>query len=91
MTSPPTTPEAIVMVYLNPLDRLHLQHRVEHLHRLGPGVAAEFLAEVGHRIGGMPCILGLLAEYEQRLTPEMIRLTGGDRFPPRQLHVVPRP
>ena len=77
------------MIFLHPLARLHLQRRVEHLHALGPRATAEFLAEVGHRIGGMPCILGLLDEYEKRLTPEMIRLTGGDRFPHRQLRAVP--
>ena len=71
------------MVYLDPLDRLHLQRGAEHLHALGPRATAEFLAEVGHRIGGTPCILGL--------TPRMVRLAGGDRFPPRPLRLVPRP
>ena len=70
---------------LPPLDQRHLQRGVEHLYTLGPRAGTEFLAEVGQRIGGMPCILGLLAEYEQRLTPAMLRLTGGDRFPRRPL------
>ena len=79
------------MVYLNPLDRLRLQRGVEHLHALGPRATAEFLVEVGSRIGGTPCILGLLGEYQDRLSPRLLRLAGGDRFPPRPLRLVPRP
>ena len=54
------------MVYLHPFDRLRLQRGAEHLHRLGARPTAEFLAEVGHRIGGMPAIFALLGEYEER-------------------------
>ena len=56
---------------------------------LGPR-AQPTLAEVGARIGGMPCILGLLGEYQQRLSPRLLRAVGGDRFPARPLRVVPR-
>ena len=51
------------MPKLDPLDQFRLQRDVEHLHRLGPRSIAELLTEVGNRIGGMPCILGLLTEY----------------------------
>jgi hypothetical protein len=78
------------MIHLDPLDRLRLQRGAEHLHSLGARATAELLAEVGHRIGGMPCILGLLCEYQQRLSPQMLRAVGGDRFPIRPLRVVPR-
>ena len=78
------------MVYLDSFTQLRLQRGCEHLHRLGPRVTAELLAEVDHRIGGMSCILGLLTEYEQRLSPRSLRLAGGDRFPPRPLRAVPR-
>jgi hypothetical protein len=78
------------MIYLDPLVRLRLQRGVEHLHLLGPRATAELLTEVGHRIGGMPCILGLLGEYQQRLTPGMLRATGGHRFPSRPLRAVSR-
>ena len=54
-----------------------------------PRATAELLAEVDHRIGGMVCIIGLLTEYEQRLSPRLLRLAGGDRFPRRSLSVVP--
>jgi len=76
------------MIYLDPLARLRLRRGAEHLHALGPCATAELLAEVGARIGGMPCILGLLREYQQRLSSQMLRAIGADRFAPRPLHVV---
>jgi hypothetical protein len=79
------------MVHLHPLDRLRLQRGAEHLHRLGARANAEFLAEIGQRIGGMPAIFALLRDYEHRLNPELLRAAGGDRFPPRPLHQAPRP
>ena len=78
------------MVHLDPLDRLRLQRGAEHLHRLGARATAELLAEVADRIGGLPCILGLLGEYQQRLSPQMLRTVGADRLPARRLRVVPR-
>jgi hypothetical protein len=78
------------VVHLHPLDRLRLQRGAEHLHSLGARAQAEFLAEVGDRIGGMPAIMGLLTEYQQRLSPQMLRAVGGHRFPARPLRVVPR-
>jgi hypothetical protein len=78
------------VVHLDAFTRLRLQRGCEHLHRLGPRATAELLAEVDHRIGGMACIINLLTEYEQRLSPRLLRAAGGDRFPPRQLHSVPR-
>lgn len=77
------------MTNLQPIDRMRLQRGAEHLHRLGSRAIAEALAEVADRIGGMPAILSTLTEYE-RVTPTRLRAAGGDRFPPRQLHVVPR-
>jgi hypothetical protein len=68
------------MIFLHPLDRLQLTRGAEHLHRLGARPTAEFLAELGNRIGGLPAIFALLVEYEQHLD-------GGDRR--RPLHVVP--
>jgi hypothetical protein len=38
----------------------------------------------------MPAIFSLLREYEHRLNSDLLRAAGGDRFPPRQLHSVPR-
>jgi hypothetical protein len=67
---------------------VRLERGAEHLHKLGARATAELLAELGNRIGGMPAIIGLLTEYE-RLTPEVLRATGGDRFP-RRIRAVPR-
>lgn len=78
------------MVFLDPVSRLRLQRGAEHLHACGPRVVAEFLADLDHRIGGMPATIGLLAEYQARVSPALLRAVGGDRFPPRPLWVVPR-
>jgi len=81
------------MAYPNRFDprtALRLQRGTEHLCRLGPRATAEFLCEVADRVGGMPCILDRLSEYERRLSPTMLRLTGGDRFPSRPLRLMPR-
>ena len=51
-----------------PLAQARLQRGAEHLHQLGPRAMAEFLAELGGRIGGTPARLSLLNEYG-RLTP----------------------
>lgn len=74
---------------MSTLDSLRLQRGAEHLHRLGPRATAEFLSELACRIGGAPAIMALLTEYG-RVSPGMVRAAGGDRFPPRVLHVVPR-
>jgi hypothetical protein len=78
------------MIHLDPLARLRLQRGAEHLHALGSRATAEFLIEVGSRIGGMPTVFTLLVEDEQHLTPQMIRLADGDRFPRQPLRAVPR-
>ena len=77
------------MFHLDPFTRLRLQRGCEHLHRLGARPTAEFLAELGNRIGGMPAIFALLGEYEERVSPRLSRLTGGHKFPVRPLHAVP--
>lgn len=74
---------------IDPFAALRLQRGVEHLAQLGPRAIAEFLVELAGQIGGLPATLALLAEYERRLTPAMLRLTGGDRFPTRRLRAVP--
>jgi hypothetical protein len=71
------------------LELLCLQRGAEHLHLCGARVIAEYLREVAQRIGGMPAMLNTLGEYERRLDPAVLRRVGGDRFPPRALHVVP--
>ena len=77
----------------NPLERLRLEHEVERLIENGGAhparIVAEAFLEVGTRIGGLPAIFTVLADYG-RLTPAMVRVAGGDRPVPRPLHVVPR-
>ncbi len=65
-----------------------MERGATHLHRLGARATCEFLAEVAEAIGGAPCILNRLAEYERNLTPAMIRAAGADRMPPRALRAV---
>jgi hypothetical protein len=77
------------MYYLDAPTRLRLQRGVEHLHRLGPRATAELLAGVATRIGGLPCILSLLDEYRNHLTPEMLLAARGDRFPSHLAAVPP--
>jgi hypothetical protein len=77
------------VINLDRLDRLRLQRGAEHLTELGSRTVAEFLAEIADQIGGMPAMLRLLAEYQNRLTPEMIRAARADKFPPR-FSMVPR-
>lgn len=72
-----------------PLDHLRLQRGVQHLCSLGPRAVAELLAEVAERAGCGVCILDLLARYGE-LTPAMVGAAGGDRFPPRPLHLAER-
>ena len=74
---------------LQPLDAARLHRGAEHLHRLGPRAVAEFLAELGGRIGGTPACLCLLNEYG-RLSPGQVRAAGGDRPLRRPLSAVPR-
>ncbi len=76
------------MHHRDSLQMLRLQRGVEHLHKLGPRATAEALAEMADRIGGLPALLGILAEYERRLTPGMVRAAGADRFPTRPLRQV---
>ncbi len=73
---------------MNALDRLRVDRGAAHLHALGPRPTAELLASLADRIGAQ-ALLGLLAGYE-KLTPATVRALGGDRFPPRPLHIVER-
>lgn len=73
---------------ISPLDALRLQRGVEHLHSLGPRATAELMTELTDRIGGMPALLRLLEEYQNRLSPKLLRSAGGHRFPRRPLHEV---
>ena len=72
------------------MNRMRLQRRAEPMRSQGARATAELLAEVAARGSGLPCTLGLLAEYEQQLRPAMIRATGADRLPSRPQREVPQ-
>ena len=71
------------------LDRMRLERGAEHLHQLGSRATAEFLLELAATIGGQPAILRLLAEYQNRLSPTLLRAAGGHQLPPRHMRAVP--
>lgn len=75
---------------MTPLDRLRLERGAEYLHALGARAIAEALAEIARHADCVPFVLDLLDGYRRHLTPELLRTVGGDRFPPRPLHEVPR-
>ena len=77
-------------IHIQLLDRLRLERGLAHLDRLGPRTKAEFWIEFAGRVGTIPALLGLLAEWEQRLTPAMVKAAGADRPLQRPLSVVPR-
>jgi hypothetical protein len=53
---------------------------VKALRVLGIRAEVEFVCEMAERFG--PHLDARLAEYVERLTPEKLRVTGGDRLPP---------
>ena len=77
------------MTYSSSLARMQFDRLVQDLHSLGARPTAEFITELCNQIGGHPAATRLLIEYQRRLTPEMLRATGGDRFPARPLRKVP--
>ena len=68
---------------------IRFRHQVLRLHRLGPRVTAEFLAELGTERSIQTVIDQKLNRYAQ-LDPEALEATGGDEFSPAPLHEVRR-
>jgi hypothetical protein len=70
------------MVRIDTLARARIHRGVQHLHTLGPNATGEFLADVADRIGGLPAIVGLLEEYQQRaVVARKVRRTGKRKAP----------
>lgn len=67
--------------------RLRVEALAPTIWHLGARVFAEILIEVADRGLDGPDTIRLLEDYT-RLSSEMLRMVGGDRFPPR-LSVVP--
>jgi hypothetical protein len=67
---------------LTPTDRVRLRRGAEHLHRLGARAIAEFIVEDADCPRRRQRALDRLDAWRVRLTPELLRAVGGDRFPP---------
>ena len=61
------------------------QRQIEHVHGLGLRAIDELLREVAEGED-----LDIALEAYQRLTPDLLKATGGDRFPALPLHGVKR-
>ena len=64
-----------------------LQRRVEHLHHVGARALHEFLLELITAHGIADDVEGRLADFA-RIDLGILRALGGDRFPPRPLHLL---
>ena len=62
---------------------LKRQRQVEHLHQLGPRAVGELLREVAKDED-----LDRTLEAYERLTADLLKALGGDRFPPLPIHEV---
>jgi len=74
---------------LSPRDHRRLIDGLRRLFNLGPRPTAEFVLAVAHDCLDVPEMLDHLDRFAS-LDPEMLRVTGGDRFSPRALRAVPR-
>lgn len=70
-------------------DTLRLERGAEHVHKLGARAVAELLAQVAREGRDLPATLDLLDDWRAGLSPEMVHVTAGDRFPRRVLLQVP--
>ena len=66
---------------------IRFRHQVLRLHRLGPRVTAELLAEIGAERGIRTIVDQKLRRYAE-LEPEALEATGGNRFWPLPLREV---
>ena len=67
-----------------------LRSGVEHVVNLGNRALCELLAEAAQDRCDLPGLLARLREWREHLTPEMMQVTGGNRFAPAPLHEVAR-
>ena len=68
---------------IEPARSLNRQRQIEHVHRLGARAVAELLHEVAAGEN-----LDHALESYGRLTPDLLKALGGDRFPALPVHVV---
>ena len=68
---------------------MRFHHQVLHLHRLGPRVTAELLAEISAE-RSIQAIIDRKLDRFAGLAPEALEIAGGDRFWPSPLSEVPQ-
>ena len=69
---------------------LRRRRKVQRLHRQGPRVLGELLAEIGAERGIATIIDKKLDTYTE-IEPEALEAAGGDVFPPVPIHEVRKP
>ena len=67
---------------------IRFRRAVSRLHRLGPRVFAELLAELGARYLIREPIERLIDDYLDRLEPAALAAAGGDRMPPVPIRAI---
>ncbi len=68
--------------------RLRRRHLVQQVHGLGGRVMDELVDEIVRHHPDIAADIDERLDAYARLTPELLRLTGGDRFPPWSPHLV---
>ena len=63
------------------------ERMIERLHRLGPRVFGELLAEIAAAAGQHVRVVDLVEEYAA-LDPAVLRAVGADHFPPMALELL---
>jgi hypothetical protein len=58
------------------------------VHRLGARVLYEFVAEISRSLQAGEAVFAIVEQYAERLTPEMLSVAGGNRFPPTPRRLV---
>lgn len=76
------------MHFIDPHVRFRIERLVRHLVTLGERTTFEFLIEGVRDADDLSRLIDRLRQYE-RCSPELLRVLGGHRFPPR-LSMVPR-
>ncbi len=69
---------------------MRFRREVKRLHRLGPRVLAELLAEIAAERGIRVLVERKIDKYAE-LDPETLHVTGGNDFSPTPIHKVHQP
>ncbi len=67
---------------MSPQHRMQIEAGARHLHSLGERAIAELLIALTEPVAELPLLIEMLQDY-RRITPAMLGVVGGDRFPPR--------